>query len=372
MVSIGHVTTHFLPVIGGQEVYVRSLIDALPDLEHQVFQLSASGVTQASGVTVRMFRRYRRLPQYASMVIGLTLSRAALAHCDALIVNYPEYYRPVAWHRAVIVLSHGATWGNLSGRKRSIKVSMSRQAIEGCAAYVFNDTFAMREINIPAVAGARMFEWITPKAFFLPNCVDVNRFAPATPLRRLKEMNCICVPRNLNHGRGIDLAIQALSLLLGRGFDVCLIVVGDSNIGDHEYRKQLFELITEREMEGRVLFLGSLENRRMPMIYSSCVATLIPTRYREGTSLAALESMACGTPVVATNVEGLLDLPALHCDPSAESIANAIVEAIKKREILSREQRERVRRDFNIERWSAAWAGILQTVTAAHPSRGKR
>jgi glycosyltransferase involved in cell wall biosynthesis len=369
MATVGHISTHFLPVVGGQEVYIRNLISLLPGFEHQVFQLSPGEVARPSGVAVRMMPRYRGLPPYASMAIGLMLSRAALARCDALVVNYPEYYRPVAWHRAVTVLSHGATWGNLSWRKRAIKVSMSKQAMEGCAAYVFNDTFAMREIDIPAASGKRMFEWITPKAFFLPNCVDVDRFCPVRPLQRLREMECICVPRNLNHGRGIDLALEGLALLVDRGFDVCLLIVGDSNVGDHEYRKFLFKLVAAKELEGRVFFLGSIENERMPRIFSSCIATLIPTRYREGTSLAALESMACGTPVVATNVEGLLDLPVLHCEPSADSIADALVEAIKRRETLSQEQRERVRRDFSIARWSVAWAEILQTVISTQPGR---
>jgi glycosyltransferase involved in cell wall biosynthesis len=148
-----------------------------------------------------------------------------------------------------------------------------------------------------------------------------------------------------------------------------MLIIGDSNVGDHEYRRLLFRLVSTKELEGRVFFLGSVENERMPRIYSSCIATLIPTRYREGTSLAALESMACGTPVVATNVEGLLDLPVLHCEPSADSIADAVSEAIKQRETLSLEQRERVRRDFSIARWSAAWAEILQMVISTRLRR---
>ncbi len=361
MPDIGHVTTHFLPVTGGQEVYVRNLIAGLPGYRHTVFQLrhsAAADETSPSAAVVRM-ARHRRLPVFLDMNMGLTLRRRQLRRMDLLVVNYPEYFRPVAWHPRAVVLSHGATWGNLSGRLREAKRAMSRYALGRCAAYVFNDTFAMREIGIDVRPGTRYFERVTDKAVFIPNCVDTEYFHPTAGIPSIRQLHPICVPRNLNHGRGVDLALQALAILAAKGHDCTMVVVGDSNIADQAYRESLFRVVSDRGLVGRVLFLGSVPNASMRDVYSSSLVTLIPTRYREGTSLAALESMACGTPVVATGVEGLLDLPAMHCEPTAESMAEALGEALANREKLGEQQAGDVRRRFSSGLWAQAWRGVV-------------
>jgi D-inositol-3-phosphate glycosyltransferase len=53
-----------------------------------------------------------------------------------------------------------------------------------------------------------------------------------------------------------------------------------------------------------VKFLGARPQKEMPMIYSAADVTVIPS-YHESFGLAAVESLACGTPVVATRAGGL-------------------------------------------------------------------
>ena len=373
MANIGHVSTHYIPVRGGQEVYVDNLIRALSSHNHTVFQLSQPGMDAepCTIAAIRKIKKHRRMPAVMDMALGLTLQHRSLMKMDVLIVNYPEYFRPVSWHRRVIVLSHGATWGNLSGGFRETKKRMSRQALDGCAAYVFNDTFAMREIGIDVTASTHCFQWVTPRAIFIPNCVDTQRFTPTKGKSSIRALKFICVPRNLNPGRGIDLSIRALAEVVRNNFDLNLLIVGDSNIGDVAYRSELFRLTNMLGLVGRVFFLGSVANENMPDVYSSCVMTLIPTRYREGTSLSALESMACGTPVVATGVEGLLDLPVHHCEVTAESIAEAIMWMAKRRDQEAESQRRNVVESFSIERWRTAWNGVLDRVLTTGSARGQ-
>jgi glycosyltransferase involved in cell wall biosynthesis len=369
MDTIGHITTHYWPPTGGQEIYVRNLIRCLGSYTHEVFQLrhDPENPPEDARVKVKFIESLPFFPPYLKMLAGLARRRISLSKCQALIVNYPEYFRPIAWHPRTIVLSHGATWGNLVERKRDVKIAMSRYALARCAAYVFNDTFAMREVGLQVEPGTRLFEWITEKAVFIPNCVDTVKFSRTGGLSWLKKLNSLCVPRNLNYGRGIDLAIEALQVLKGKGHDLCLVVVGDSNIGDIAYRRQLFRLIGEKKLVGRVLFLGSVENEAMPDIYSSCLLTLIPTRWREGTSLSALESMACGTPVVATNVEGLLDLPAVHCQADPNSIAHAVEKTLDAAEHHATEQQSTVREKFAFDRWETAWNDVVERVLGRIP-----
>src|SRR5207302_520800 len=93
--------------------------------------------------------------------------------------------------------------------------------------------------------------------------------------------------------------------------------------------------------------------------YSAGVCTVIPTVDCEGTSLSALESMACETPVVATSVAGLKDLPCLLAEPNARSLKEAINQVLENREKFSKDQRETVVRLFNMRNWANAWQTIL-------------
>ena len=55
-------------------------------------------------------RRPPLLPKQIGYGLGLLARLPDLLREDCLIVSNAEYYLPVAWHPAAIVLSHGATW----------------------------------------------------------------------------------------------------------------------------------------------------------------------------------------------------------------------------------------------------------------------
>ena len=79
----------------------------------------------------------------------------------------------------------------------------------------------------------------------------------------------------------------------------------------------------------------------MRAVYSAARVTVIPSICGEGTSLSALESMACGTPVVATAVGGLPDLPAWLAEPNPEALSEAILRVLARRDEVARPSRPR-------------------------------
>src|SRR6266567_3783658 len=82
-----------------------------------------------------------------------------------------------------------------------------------------------------------------------------------------------------------------------------IVIVGGKLTGDSELRS-LRELAANLNIGQRVKFLGARPQKEMPMIYSAADVTVIPS-YHESFGLAAVESLACGTPVVATSAGGL-------------------------------------------------------------------
>ena len=81
-----------------------------------------------------------------------------------------------------------------------------------------------------------------------------------------------------------------------------LVIGGDKNCQDEVNR--LRRLSKSLKIESSVTFLGLVEQEKLPYFYSAADICVFPSHY-ESFGLVALESLACGTPVVATDVGGI-------------------------------------------------------------------
>ena len=132
----------------------------------------------------------------------------------------------------------------------------------------------------------------------LRNGVDLSVFRPVNR-ESVRSRLGLHGPTILSVGhliprKGHDLVIRALTNLV----DVSLLVVGEGS-----ERLSLESLAKELGVDDRVRFAGSIEHERMHEIYSAA-DVLVLASHREGWANVLLESMACGTPVVASNVWG--------------------------------------------------------------------
>lgn len=100
--------------------------------------------------------------------------------------------------------------------------------------------------------------------------------------------------------KGPDLLLRAAAMMEE---DAQLVIVGGKLAGDPELQ-QLQALASELHLASRVRFLGAQPQQELPMLYSAADVTVVPS-YHESFGLVAIESLACGTPVVATRAGGL-------------------------------------------------------------------
>jgi glycosyltransferase involved in cell wall biosynthesis len=70
--------------------------------------------------------------------------------------------------------------------------------------------------------------------------------------------------------------------------------------------KDIFRLVRELELEGRVHFSGYIPANDLPAVYNLAQAFVYPSNY-EGFGFPPLEAMACGTPVITTAISAMLD-----------------------------------------------------------------
>jgi glycosyltransferase involved in cell wall biosynthesis len=359
--NIGHITYNYKPIIGGQEAYVDSLIRVLEGRGHRqrVYQKEGG---ELSELIVEVPGSNWRLPQLISFNVGLLTKRSLLKDEDLLVINYPEAFPSVSWHKNTVVISHGSTWTR-EARSDVARKMLARLAFKRATQFVANDTFVLRELGLDVGPQEAMFEEVSSRKWFIPNCVDVNFFSRRRGLPELREKNPIIVPRNFTYSRGVDLAISAFAMFGENHPNTTLFIIGDAirEVRESEiFKNRIISQVEELGLESKVIFYGHSSREKMPEIYSSAVFTLIPTRCSEGTSLAALESMACGTPVVSTNVEGLLDLPTLKCQANGESMAEAMERIFEERDEIAAAQRREVTETYNLDNWQKAWVKVIE------------
>jgi glycosyltransferase involved in cell wall biosynthesis len=117
--------------------------------------------------------------------------------------------------------------------------------------------------------------------------------------------------------------IQALVQLRQAGYDIDLVIAG----GRGWLEDPIYETIRNTRMQEHVHFIGFVEESDLPALYSAAECLAFPSLY-EGFGLPVVESMACGTPVVTSNISSLPEVAgdaALVVDPyDTDAIAHAI------------------------------------------------
>lgn len=108
--------------------------------------------------------------------------------------------------------------------------------------------------------------------------------------------------------KGIDTLVEAFSRLHHRRHiaNLKLVLVGGSpsGAGQTSEMTRIHQLVKAFGLEKRVIFAGIVEHDLLPLYYTAADVCVIPSHY-EPFGLVAIEAMACGTPVVASDVGGL-------------------------------------------------------------------
>ncbi len=134
----------------------------------------------------------------------------------------------------------------------------------------------------------------------IPNIIDLDRFK-SCPQRRERYQSGphLVVTRNLESIYNIQTAIYAVSILSKTVSGVRLYVAGDG-----PQRAQLHELVRQLELEDTVTFTGKLTPEEIANLYQEADIMLNPTTV-DNMPNSVLESLACGIPVITTDVGGI-------------------------------------------------------------------
>jgi glycosyltransferase involved in cell wall biosynthesis len=137
------------------------------------------------------------------------------------------------------------------------------------------------------------------KVTVLRNGVETDLFRPPADRAAIRNRLGLQGPTLISVGglierKGHHRTIEAMRQLP----DYELLIVGEG-----PERERLARLISAHDLSGRVRLLGPRPHRDLPDLYGAADASVLASS-REGWANVLLESMACGTPVVAANIWG--------------------------------------------------------------------
>jgi len=146
------------------------------------------------------------------------------------------------------------------------------------------------------------------KICVIPCGVNMEMFRPQGKLECRRRLGWDNRPVILFVGRieplkGIDQLIRAMQLIKSTAR---LVVVGGDESSSAEITR-LKQLTDELNLTDSVVFNGRVPHEELPVYYSAADVCAVPS-YHESFGLVALEALACGTPVVATDVGSLRDI----------------------------------------------------------------
>ncbi len=209
------------------------------------------------------------------------------------------------------------------------------------------------------------------KLHVMRNGVDLERFRPLPQDESRMRLGLQGDPLLLSVGnlvplKGHDLTIAAFASLLPDYPGARLVLVGAG-----VERARLEAQVRSMGLEGRVLFPGSVPNTELPLWFSAADVSVLSSS-REGWANVLLESMACGTPVVATRRGGTPEVITDDAAGRLVDVRDAAHIAGEIRAVLSaRPSRARVRdhaSQFGWQSTSQAQLNLFRTIAqgAAH------
>ena len=174
------------------------------------------------------------------------------------------------------------------------------------------------------------------KLHIIPNGYDENLFKPL-PMSKAREK--LSLPQNkkilLSVGNLVDkkghtYLISAMPLVLRKRKDVLLIIVGSGPL-----KELLQSMIKKYGLEDYVILAGGRRHEEIPLWINASDIFILPS-LQEGFPTVIPEAMACGKPIVATNVGGLPeainnDIGMLVKPASSRELALSILEALERK-----------------------------------------
>jgi len=245
-------------------------------------------------------------------------------------------------HRRPLILRCGYLLSQDQERKRYSRFRIFLISLLERWAFKYADAVV---VSSPQMKGEAIRRYgISPEEIrVIPNSVNIDLFRPLSEIERIPGR--LGFVGRLSPEKDLPLLLESVAGIKG----VSLLIVGDG-----ELRSQLEGMASKNGIDAT--FCGIVPNYRLPRLLNTCEAFVLPSRW-EGMPKALLEAMACGLPVIGTDVPGIRDIiehgkTGYLCDSSVGGLKSAILTvlddiSLKKR--LGMQAREFIINHFSLD-----------------------
>jgi glycosyltransferase involved in cell wall biosynthesis len=376
-----------LSAIGGAEVYLMQLIESIhqkyDDAKIEVYQVGDEDKVFSN----EMFTiKYIKLNKLEKLIFPLVLSSKFKKYIDKdaiKIFNYPNYAAFVGKQDKSIGIFHGVEWDTSLFKYVYREAKYRNRNVLGVFPAILKYVYfrlivptlvkkGIDQIDSLVSVDNNIFNYIksekyTNKISVIYNCVDLDQFTDEIKVNN-NSKTTILVPRNLNVARGVFLLPDVVTNLLNSTDDFIIKVVGTGPLKNYMESE-----VEKKGIQDNIELLGHISDRdEMVQLYQSSDIILIPTVFSEGTSLSALEALACNKPVIMTNIGGLKEIgidgeSKVTTNATPEEIAEKILAIMKDKDFAKKLQlnsRKCVEENHNYKDWSKKWLEIIDNYYA--------
>jgi len=281
---------------GGVQTHVRQLGRQLLERGHEVLAI-APGHRRPAEEWARVVGRPVRVP-YSGTVAPICFSPSSWRRVREIL----RVFEPDVVHAHEPLTPSTSMFAVLESRApvvATFHAFLNRSRVLGAAAPALRLVWRRIGVHVAVSEAAAAFvgRAFPGVATIVPNGVEVELFAGATPVRGLPPGPKVLWVNRLDPQKAFPVALEAFSLLAPELGDLSLVVAGDGRD-----RRALESL--PADVRRRVVMLGTVAHTDLPPYHAAGDAFVSPATGQESFGIVLVEAMAAGLPVVASDIPG--------------------------------------------------------------------
>lgn len=355
----------YMECIGGTEVYIDALTQALRQQGHQVSHFYGSTNFKET------FKQRNSLKGYSKRILNfhqLSEFRKVIEKVQPDIIHLHNIFNEVtplivlaAGKRPVVMTLHDysivqAVFSPESRNGKPCKKSVCPGCINcvGAKGMVYErikrwiHSFFLNRINLFIAPSQYMTDSISNNSSFKP--ITLHNGFPLLETLPLQYYTHLLYVGRLTEDKGIRTLIDAMPLIVNQFPKAHLSIAGEG-----ELEEKLHRAVEKMQLTKTISFLGKLSSKEILKQYQKATLVVIPSKWPENLPTVGIEATSVGRPIVATKVGGIPEVVLdgktgiLFEAQNVDQLVSAVSKLLSQPKLLLKMHKEMIKRKTDFD-----------------------